>query len=212
MRYNSKVNFLLILLSFLIFSTSCGRNTRKDVIDYYGEYSFELPFNHIVKNSTDVLYFDTEYSIEQMSQIITEAGYQAELYDSGDTKKILISVAEEPFTYYFVIHDKEKNDDNDSYTLSDAHLVWGYYSILAPINIINESNNSEQISIYESFDYLVKFYESTGKNDFSIDEINKTITFKCHKKPNTSLRDGEIKIHYIEAEEGNVLKITTNNK
>jgi len=85
--------------------SSCIRGTWTDEIrDFYGEYIFKIPFDNSNAFMTDVLHFNADYSIEQMVQLINEAGYTADLYGTGDAKRIIISAVKNEFTYYFVIY------------------------------------------------------------------------------------------------------------
>jgi hypothetical protein len=212
---------LLLFFSSLGIVSGCGPQKDRLIMDYYEEYSFELPFNHSITNTTNVLYFMAEYSIEQICQLINDAGYSASLHKSGNIKSILISATESECTYYFVIYDANylesvNTDRNDTYTFMNAQSSISYdsndthYVFLAPLHILEstiESVNSNMRQVYGSFEYIVNFYRATGKNDFEIDDENQSIYFECEGKPTFSWRRGMVVLKYIEAESGNFLSI-----
>ncbi|TCK92639.1 hypothetical protein EDC19_1791 [Natranaerovirga hydrolytica] len=207
---------VILLISSMVIVSSCGRIKNSGINDYYGEYYFELPFNHSVSNTTDMLFFKTDYSMERMKELINEAGYNASLHENGNVKTILISAVKNEFTYYFVIYDKNHLGNTDVYTLSNAmssiemdasETVPSLYVFLAPIHILDTIADSDTKKIYNSFDHIAEFYRATGKNDVEIDDINKTITFKCEGNPNFNWVQGMVIMQYFETETGNYLEI-----
>ena len=206
-----KFAYMIIIILSLRFISSCGALKNSDIMDYYTEYRFELPFNHSINNAADVLYFKTEYSIEQMNQLINNAGYSANLYENGNVQTILISAVKNKFIYYFVIYDKNHSYNKDVYMLSSAALSIKFdenkknYVFLAPIHIIDTTTDYDTKKVYSSFEDIANFYRATGKNDIEIDDVNKTIIFKCEGNSNLNWAKGTIAIHYIENETGNYL-------
>ncbi|ABR47931.1 hypothetical protein Amet_1759 [Alkaliphilus metalliredigens QYMF] len=211
-----KFAVLILLISSLFIVSSCGRVIRSGINDYYGEYHFELPFNHSVSNITNMLFFKTDYSMERMNELINEAGYNASLHENGNIKTILISAVKNEFTYYFVIYDKNHLGNTDVYTLSNAmssididvsERVPNLYVFLVPLHILDTITDSDTKKVYNSFDYIANFYRATGKNDVEIDDVNKTIIFKCEGNPNFSWVQGVVIMQYSETETGNYLEI-----
>lgn len=208
-----KRTVIFLLIFSLLIIAGCGRIKSRGINDYYGEYFFELPFTHRVSNRTDVLYFRAGYSMEQMNELINEAGYSASLHEKGNVKTILISVVENELTYYFVIYDKNHLGNTDTYTLSNAtaSITSGgtpnLYVFLAPLHILSTTTDSNVIKAYDSFNHVADFYRSTGKDDAEIDDINKTITFRCEGNPRLSWAQGRVIMHYFEAETGNYLEV-----
>ena len=198
---NNIACLMLIIISLFIIS-GCGPIKDSYIYDYYAEYRFELPFDHTISNATSELYFNAEYSIEQMCELINDAGYNADLYNNGNVKTILTSIEKDEFTYYFVIYDKNYFEDSTVYTLSNAASSFYSYVFLAPVHILDNTRR-----VYGSFEHIADFYRSTGKNDVEIDDINKTITFQCEGNPNLSWKKGSVFIQYIETETGNYLNI-----
>jgi hypothetical protein len=191
------------------------------VIDYYGEYHFVLPFEHNVSyNQGDVLYFATDYLMEQMLNSINNAGYGATLHTNGDTETILISAEQEDFIYYFIIFDADYSvSGNGLYTLSNALSSMNppfNYPFMAPLHIIErEHNYNARRRVFGSFDEIADFYRATGKNDAVIDEANKTIHFNNEGCQIFTPRQGiqfsairaTIVLQFVESEDGNYLYI-----
>ena len=196
-----------MIIIFLSLS-GCGALKDSCIGDYYAEYRFELPFNHTISNAADVLYFNAEYSMEQMCELINNEGYKADLYNIGNIKTILISIEKDEFTYYFVIYDKNYYEHSTGYTLSNAASSFYNHVFLAPAHILDKATyNSDMRRVYSSFEHIADFYRASGKNDFETDDINKTITFQCEGNPNLSWKKGTIIMQYIETESGNYLNI-----
>ena len=193
-------------VSMVCLLSGCGPVKTAVIHDYYGECSFELPFEHEITNTTDVMYFKTSCSMEQMTEVINEAGYGAKLYeDFGNT--ILISVLQNEMTYYFVIYDNAP-ENGGGFVLSDTSAsIPGIFVFLAPLHILDNENTSGTRKIYGSFEDLADFYRAAGKNDVDIDAQNKTILFECEGNLPLSWKQGTIAIQYIESEQGNYLNI-----
>lgn len=210
-------NVLLLTLFFCLLICSCDRVDIPYIEDYYGECNFELPFEYKDGNySGSVIYFSTEYSMEQMCELINSAGYSAELFEIDSLPTILITVEQDSSAYYFAVYDKEFND-SEKYEFTNCTLSLnipnaGRYSILAPIHIIdkNFSRDDERISfkVYNSFEYIADFYRASGKKDFVIDESDKTITFECKGKTDLSYVESEVEIRYVETSDDCYLEIT----
>ena len=204
---------LILLISSLFIVSSCRKSG--EIIDYYGEYHFQLPFDHSVSNTTDMLFFKTDYSMEEMNELINEAGYNASMHENGHVKTILISAVKEEFTYYFVIYDKGHLSNTDVYTLRNARSsieidvserAPNRYVFLAPLQILS-TIDSDTKQVHDSFDSIADFYRATGKNDFEIDDVNKTIIFQCEGNPDLSWVHGMVIMQYSETETGNYLEI-----
>ena len=211
-----KIVVIILVISSLFIVSSCKREKIGGMNDYYGEYYFELPFNHTVSNTTDMLFFKTDYSIEGMNDLLNEAGYNASLHENRNVKTILISAVRNEFIYYFVIYDKNHLGNADVYTLSSATLsieidvherVPNHYVILAPVHILDATTDSHTKKAYNSFEYIANFYRATGKNDVVIDDANKTIIFKCEGNPNFSWIQGMVIMQYSETGTENYLTI-----
>jgi hypothetical protein len=222
---NKHMNKLTVAVSVLLITSlcsmsSCGPNRDRRITDYYGEYTFVLPFDHSISNNAGSVYFDTDYSMEQMAELVNEAGYGASLHAIGDAKTILISAQKDGFTYYFVVYDRHYPDFVTSYTLMRA--VSGIsievsnigpvrephrYVFLAPLHIMARIDNSDVRRVYGSFEDIAEFYRATGKNDVVIDDANKTVMFWCDGNPNLSWKQGTIIMQYTETESGNYLEI-----
>jgi len=157
---------IITLLSALIFCLSvcgCERIDITYISDYYGEYSLELPFELEESNYTgSSIYFSAEYSLEQMCALINEAGYSADLYKTNSSSAILITITNDPYSYYFVIRGNESADDC-KYTFTNCALSFEAvnsppsneaaklcrYSILAPVHIMSDEksiSNNRSIS------------------------------------------------------------------
>ena len=77
-----------------------------------------------------------------------------------------------------------------------------------------QGNPPQNVRLYLSWEEFAKFYEDTGKDNFVIDNENKTIVFECTRKSATMGKNsklhgalgvylGKIKIHFVEGEESN---------
>lgn len=157
-QYTNKMNkfsvtFLIFLIIPLCILASCtGLVITDEIADHYREYIFKIPFNNQNHRlSGDQLYFETDYSMEQMKQRLHEAGYDASLHQNGIVQTILISATRDEFTYYFVIFGRNYlhhiHPTNNFYTLTSAtssiftnirdRRGENVYVFLAPIHILD---------------------------------------------------------------------------
>ena len=218
-----KLAVLTMLIISLFIISSCGPIRDGRIKDYYGEYTFVLPFDHTVSNKTDIVYFDADYSIEQMAELVNEAGYNASLHEIGNAKSISIFVPKNGFYYYFIVYDKSYFEIVvDYYILSDVSLGIRLdgddvssidrgrnhpYVFLAPLHILGRSDSGIK-RVYGSFEDIAEFYRATGKNDAEIDDVNRTVKFWCEGNPNFDWRQGTIIMQYTETATGNYLEIS----
>lgn len=214
---------ILVLFVFTLFVIAgcTGMIKISEIADYHGEYIFKIPFDHRNPRMTSSLFFETDYSMEQMAQLIIEAGYGASLNKNGDLQTMLISAVRDVFTYYFVIFDKNYirriHPESESYTLKNATSTiftnlrdrreGNVYAFLAPIHILGEPDGYGVRRLYGSFEYIADFYRATGKTDFKIDEENKRIYFECEGRAQFSWKQGTVVMQFIEKESGNYLHI-----
>lgn len=216
---------LALLVTSLCIVSSCGPNKDGSIRDYYGDYTFVLPFDHTVSNKAGAVYFETDYSMEQMVELINEVGYNASLHAIGDVKTILIAILQDGFSSYFVVYDKNYFDPGTRYTLTGASSnikideadmkpfpdfpfrpPW-IYVFLAPIHMLDDRDYSDMKRVYGSFEDIAEFYRATGKDDVVIDDVNKTVQFWCAGNPWASLGQGMLIMQYTETETGNYLEI-----
>ncbi|MCL2678995.1 MAG: hypothetical protein FWF18_01680, partial [Dehalococcoidia bacterium] len=192
-----------LLVASLCVISSCGPIKRDNLQDYYGEYTFTLPFDYTFVHWSGNVYFDTNYSMEQMAELVNEAGYNTSLHAIGNVKTILISAQKDGFTYYFVICDKNYPYSSNVYTLMSASASISIGAsgnvptdfpfdrpipcrFLAPLHILESSSGmdlSDVRRVYGSFEDIAEFYRATGKDDFIIDDVNKTIRFGNRGNP-----------------------------
>ena len=193
-----------------------------------------MPFSHnVTYNMGNTLYFTTDYSMEQMVNLINNIGHNASLHTNGSVETILISTIQDDFTYYFIIFngvfvDGAYSYSGEKYTLSDTFstaVLWigedvrsTPYPFLAPLHILEpvyEINPKATRKVFGSFEEIVNFYLATGKDDVIIDHDNKTIYFynggstwfSLNRSTHHSKRQGTVAISFIETELGNYLYI-----
>ncbi|MCL2707115.1 MAG: hypothetical protein FWE97_03000 [Dehalococcoidia bacterium] len=216
-----KFALLTMSLIALCIMPGCGPIIISEIYDHYVEYKFVLPFDHSVSNYAGNVYFDTDYSMEQMVELISEAGYNASLHRIDNIKTILISAQKDGFTYYFILCDKNYNDNGTSYILmsaratiyfenDDASSIGGRElacDFLAPLHILELRDRPDKWRLFGSFEDVAGFYRATGRDDVEIDDINKTVLFRCESYPNLGISERTIIIQYAATETGNYLKI-----
>ena len=129
---------IALLLTPLCILSSYGPIKNNRMRDYYGEYTFVLSFDHGVSNyAGNIIYFDADYSIEQMAGLINEAGYSANLHAVGDTKTIMISVLQDGFTSCFIVYDKNYSDITTRYELMNTKECPNTRSIMTQMMLFN---------------------------------------------------------------------------
>ena len=152
--------------------------------------------------------------MEQMVELINEAGYNASLHAIGDVQTILIAVLQDGFSSYFVVYDKGYFDPGTRYTLTDAASSIGHddnesrglYTFLAPTHILVDEV-SYMRKVYGSFEDIAEFYSATGKDDVVIDDVDETILFWCGGSYVPGARQGTLIMQYTKTETGNYLEI-----
>jgi len=80
-------------------------------------------------------------------------------------------------------------------------------NFLAPRHIMDYRDTSLVKRVYGSFEDIAEFYRATGKNDTTIDDANKTVTFWCRGNPDSGKGQGALIMQYIETESGNYLEV-----
>ncbi len=71
----------------------------------------------------------------------------------------------------------------------------------------------QKYKFYGTFDDAVKFYRNAGRDDITIDESEKTVTFFAYVRTSGRVNEdyassvaNEIKVRYLEEPEGNYLE------
>jgi hypothetical protein len=165
--------FLLVTLCAL---AACCTGRSGEIRDFYGEYSLTLPFDLADSyNAGGVLFFTTDYELEQMAELLRGAGYGASLHTNDETDTILISATQNGFVYYFVIFDKTPDDAR--FSMSAAASLAQRHPFLAPIHILEPTPDDAMWRFFGGFEQLASFYRATGKNDVVIDEAAQRIYF-----------------------------------
>ncbi|MCL2235370.1 MAG: hypothetical protein FWB98_02885 [Defluviitaleaceae bacterium] len=223
--------FVALLLFFIILLVMSGCVLFKGgvrtggVIDYYGEYYFVLPFNHIISyNIGDTLYFTTDNSLKEMKEAINDAGYLATLHTNGETETILISVEQNHITYHFIIFDA---DYSGIFTLSNAlsntwmgvfhgELAPSNLPFLAPLHMLEPRPNTNlRRRVFGSFNEIEYFYLKAGRNYVVVDRDKKTIFFHNGNSRlftpipgvQTSVVRGTIALRFVSVDDENFLYI-----
>lgn len=199
------------------------------IYDFYREVEFELPFESKNYSYAGVLNFDTDLSMAQMAEKTKSAGYGADLYDFDGVQRLFVTSEKDGGKSYFLIYDKtlseaRGNGESDRYTLSglsgDFQADGKRYAYLFPLQfaeakdaeITSESPKTERKKVYCTFNEFAEFYRGTGKNDVTVDETNRTVTFSCKASTeqngtDVNLSAGEILLSYVETENGNYAEI-----
>lgn len=222
------------ILCACVFAGAAGACKKDDsvkegkIYDFYGTAEFVLPFESENYTKTGVLNFDTDLTMEQMTEKTKSAGYGAELYDFDGVKRMLITQEQGGCNYYFLIYDKTLpaatgNGSAERFTLCDLSESFRIndkqYVFLFPQQFAEAKNSglvsgaTESKKVYCTFNEFADFYRNTGKDDVTIDSGNRTVTFSCKASVEQNGIDanhsaGEILLSYTEAENGNYVNVS----
>ena len=157
------VTVLVICLASIV--GGCGGYTRRNyVYDFFGEYRFVLPFATHNRVFTGHLNFSTDYTMEQMSQAITDAGYDVRIYPRG---YMLISIIHDYRTAFFVIVD-----GHSRFQLMGTQ----HHNTFFPIHIGGTlGGNETEFRVSKNFDYIAEFYRRANRCTIIINEVNMTV-------------------------------------
>jgi|GEM_PF-5132391 len=116
---------LLVFAVFLIeFINIFYLPTPTGIHDFSGEYFFELPFEHQITNTKGGFFFTSDYSLEQMAELLISAGYGATLHSMGEPEHsvgevwaILVTASANDRSYYFVIVDMNRTYWSETFSL-----------------------------------------------------------------------------------------------
>ncbi len=212
MKIKKRIKKILLSIIFFIcifIFSACGSFKTLKIYDYYREYKFELPFEYDHKSKKDIIIFDKDLSIEEMSILINEANYNSSVYEFDGLKRMLITVTEDKYVYYYIIYDK--TESNENYILRDCSkdikfkkfIFTQFYIFLFPLHYSKIDNvSSDVIEVYCTFEDFASFYEATGKNNYEIDYINKKLRFYCDGDYRMHFDNGYVNFEYIENENG----------
>ena len=207
---------IVLFLTLGILSSCTGLTATDEIYDYYGDYSFRIPFNHSNSRMSDMIFFETDYSMQQMVQLLNEAGYLAGLHENGNVLTIHISAVVDGLAHSFIIYDKNHLGNADVFTLSNAAMsitndvdegVRNTYRFLAPLHILDTTTDSNMKRVFGCFEHIANFYRGTGRNDVEIDVVNKVIFFESEGNPSLNWAQGTVMLQFIETNAGNYLYI-----
>jgi len=204
--------FLGILLSQFAL-TACivpGGRSQSHIYDFYGEYRFDLPFAHSRTFMTSSLFFDSEYNMTQMRDLIIEAGYGARLYNFNDIERLHIYAARDGRRYYFMITRLEGSAgrfmiDGSTAMISAGGNFGGIYVFLFPNHLIDGDLWTTETSkrMNGTFEEFADFYTSTGRDNVTVNYSERTITYRCKGQETLSWNQGYVVILWNQTENGN---------
>jgi len=197
--------------------TACvGGRSQSHIYDFYQEYRFDLPFAHSRTFMTSSLFFDTEYDMSQLRDLIIEAGYGARLYDFNSIERLHIYAMRDGRRYYFMITrlmDSTRRFSIDSSTgmISAGENSGGIFVFLFPKHLIDAVNlwaveNSHRM--HGTFEEIAAFYANTGRGNVTINYEEKTIIYLCREVSNLNWNGGYVIMRWVETETGNYLDIS----
>ena len=223
---------VLCAAAFVFSAVACQKDnsvSEGKLLDFYGEAEFTLPFECDNFSKTDALNFNTDLSMEQMTEKVKSAGYGAVLYDFDGVKRTLITSEKNGCDYYFLIYDKSYsgaigNGESDRYTLGElsesVRAGDSLYAFLFPLHFAEISaaqngagaDGAQSRKMHCTFNEFADFYRNSGKDDALIDEENKTVTFACkasaeHNGTNVNWSAGDVLLSYSETEIGNFVEM-----
>jgi len=205
--------FICLLLIFLssVVLIGCGENFSTRMTDFYSQYTFELPFDAVGRIRGHI-WFTTDYDLDEMRQMIEEAGYEATIYDVDGDRRIFIVATTGNHKHYFIIWELEDSFVLDSHAVNPQHIFGNNIWFLFPVHIAthtdfvrNDYGETIRASkqVFASFDYIASYYNATGRNDTIICYESKTILFTRVRG-----RIFNVVMQYEETEEGNFIHVS----
>lgn len=200
MDLNTKMRKILtcIYIPIILLLTACGPNPGNSIGEYYGEYTFILPFETTGSLWTGLLQFRAEYSFDEIEELIIAAGYDVVRYDFDGSIRLLIStVIQDGRRVFFVIHsnnDVQNPDDREHNYILDNWFV-------VPLHLMDLANVREHI-VFKDFEYVANFYLEFGKG-VVIDYEKQTINFQGRRFRGTGMVPTDVAIRFFEGVSGN---------
>ena len=143
-----------------------------------------------------------------LDYIVGQAGRQS----------ILIYIESKYRTHYFVITEPEFPELFDGFLLPSMINVIRdrensqSYIFLFPVHLsVWRPQNPNLVRIYGTWEEVSEFYARTGRSEIAVNNEDRTVVIWCHRDEVRNFRAGYVILEWVEAENGNYLKISPKN-